>query len=81
MEENFTLWSFINFTNYQMLQGDEIQRNEMRWECGTFEDRAQLHMRYWRGNLKERVHFENQSVNGEGSIIMFVQEMFSCGKH
>ena len=61
-----------------MLQGDEIQKNELRWECGMFEGRAQLHIRYWRGKLKERDYFGNQSLIGEGSIIMDVQEMISC---
>jgi len=50
----------------------------MRLECDMFEGRAQLHIRYWRGKLKERDYFGNQSLIGEGSIIMDVQEMISC---
>jgi hypothetical protein len=39
--------------------GEQIEKIEMVWECGTL-GRVEVHMRCWRGNLKERDNFENQ---------------------
>jgi hypothetical protein len=49
---------------------DQTEKDEMGWECGKAGGRALVHIRYWRGNLKEREHFETQSVNGEDSVVM-----------
>jgi hypothetical protein len=49
----------------------------MGWECGKFVGRAQVHIWYWCGTLKERDHFENQGVNENDSITKDVKEIFS----
>jgi hypothetical protein len=38
----------------------QIQKREMGWECENFGGRVAVYRRFWRRNLKEIDHIENQ---------------------
>ena len=48
----------------QVLFGYPIKKNVMDGACGTYEREKKVHAGFWWGNLRERGHLGDPSVDG-----------------
>ena len=51
-------------TPHQILFGLEIEKNEMGGACSTYGGKAEVYTGFRWGNLRERDHLEDSSVDG-----------------
>jgi len=56
--------SLMTCTPHQILFGLEIEKNEMGGACSTYGGKAEVYTGFRWGNLRERDHLEDSSVDG-----------------
>ena len=58
------MFRFCKATGLIRYSGDQIEKNEMRGSCSTYEGDDNVHKVFWWGNLMKGDHLENPDVDG-----------------